>query len=255
MSAAYRPDEYATPTTEAELCAGFIDHIRKMGKWEAYPETGGFDVLLARKADGVQIGIEAKLSLNVKVLHQIIPRYRGDEPVGPDYRAVLVPTGKVQVGLSDIAYWLGVTVLTFGVTMTVYRQHHFGVRPDLPTQRWVQDSDWHEWCPEARVPLPDYMPDVAAGKPAPVALTTWKVKAIKIAIILEERPVTRADFRVLQIDPSRWMDRSYGWLEPTPQGYVPRVGRMPDFKAQHPTNYEQIKADREKWWPKAGSQK
>lgn len=36
------------------------------------------------------------------------------------------------------------------------------------------------------------------------------------------------------------------------RGFDIVLARLPDFKAQHPTNYEQIKADREKWWPKSG---
>jgi hypothetical protein len=39
-----------------------------------------------------------------------------------------------------------------------------------------------------------------------------------------------------------------GWLTFTPEGYV-RGSTMPDFKTQHPLNYEQIKATVDKWRP------
>ena len=70
----------AKPFSEAALCAAFIaaatvtpkrtDHAQ----WVAYPETGGFDILLVRQTDGVQIGIEAKLALNPLVVSQVLPK-------------------------------------------------------------------------------------------------------------------------------------------------------------------------------------
>ncbi len=67
-------------------------------------------------------------------------------------------------------------------------------------------------------------------------------------IVLEERPVTRADFKHLGLSPSRWTDPFTGWLKPTDAGYVRGPG-IPDFAAHHPLNYAQIKADRAKWMP------
>ena len=32
--------------SEADLCAEFIAAVRRDNKWEAYPESGGFDILL-----------------------------------------------------------------------------------------------------------------------------------------------------------------------------------------------------------------
>jgi hypothetical protein len=241
--------------TEAELCTAFIADATKNGNWTAYPETGDFDIILVRKDDGAQIGIEAKLSLNVKVLEQALPSYRFESD-GPDYRAVLVPAAKVQVGLATIAGYLGITVLTydaarFGRDNRVgYDMTPGSIRPSLPTRKW-DESNWHEWCPIERIRLPEYTPDVEAGRSAPVALTEWKIKAIKLAILLEDRPVTRADFHGLKLSPTRWTNRHDGWLVPTPEGYVPGKS-MPDFKAQHPVNYEQIKADRAKWSPGGG---
>jgi hypothetical protein len=53
-------------------------------------------------------------------------------------------------------------------------------------------------CP---APLPSYAPDVIAGAFAPVRLTPWKIKALKIAAPIELR--TRADFKHLGLDPRR----------------------------------------------------
>jgi hypothetical protein len=233
--------------TEAELCAAFIAVATKKGEWRAYPETAGFDILLVRVEDGVQIGIEAKCALNNKVVLQALPDRHESywQTGGPDYRAVLVPASKLQAGLQEICGRLGVTVIAWReADGSAYSRASFS--PCLPGDRFLSDPYWHEWCPVERCPVPDYVPDVAAGVPSPLTLTAWKIKAIRLAILLESRPVTRADFKALQLDPRRWVDPWAEWLRPTPEGYVPGA-RMPDLKAQHPVNYEQIKADRAKW--------
>lgn len=159
---------------EADLCAAFINALPK--EWTAYPETGGFDILLVRQPDGFQIGIEAKLKLNAKVLLQAAEdtrHYYVDMP-GPDCRAVLVPEGYNRE-LAALARLLCVTVVT-------YRPPQRGVIasaiwPELPKPKdhhWAHD--WHELCPSDRIPLPEWVPDVTAGASAPVALTDWKIR-------------------------------------------------------------------------------
>ena len=51
---------------ESDLCAAFLASLPE--GWTAYPETAGFDILLGREVDGFQIGIQAKLRLNAKVI-------------------------------------------------------------------------------------------------------------------------------------------------------------------------------------------
>lgn len=228
--------------TEAALCAAFIDGIRRDKGWTAYPETAGWDILLVRK-DGCQVGIEAKLALNPEVVTQALPRWHYDEGEGPDYRAVLVPdyaTGR----MAKICHYLGITIIHQPVTSP----HSWGrAQPMLPgVCDWADVRFWHPWCPTKRATVPDYVPDVTAGAPAPLKLTAWKINAIRLAILLEERPVTRKEIVALGLSPQRWIDRVTGWLAPTPEGYVPSE-TMPDFKAMHPTNWAQIAADRQRW--------
>ena len=236
---------------ETDLCAAFIAAVaqEREGDWVPFAETAGFDILLASKKTGVQIGIEAKLALNTKVLTQALPfvsTYVTAE-VGPDYRAVLIPDYAADGGLRDLFAALGITILRQSVPDERGRFPRTWF--SLPNSRMIQ-SGWHPWCPVRRCKLPDYIPDVQAGASAPVALTAWKVSAIKLAILLEDGPVTRADFRALGMSPSRWTDPWTGWLKATPEGYV-RGPHMPDFAAQHPRNYGEIKADRAKWiWPR-----
>lgn len=253
--------------TESALVADFCAWVETLAtrrheptKWLVYPETAGWDVLLVRVEDGFQIGVEAKLTLNAKVLCQVLghdsPYLRG---TGPDCHAVLVPAVGAQLGLAQIAAHLGIVVIT---AQPAKEETKYGTvmrrpfEPDLPSATHkaflhhhdTDRRDWPELCPDKRCPLPDYVPDVIGGKSSPVQLTHWKVQAIKIAILIEERGyVTRADFKALKIDSSRW---TKFWLNSLGEGKW-GTGGEPNFKAQHPVNYEQIKADIEKWRPPA----
>lgn len=232
--------------TEAELCSTFLAAIGD--DWTAYAETAGWDILLVRKADGFQIGIEAKLKLNAHVLTQALEGWEWKEH-GPDCRAVLVPDG-AGGGCGTIASHLALTVI--GVRMPSAHIISAIFQPALPKldDRWHRISDdWHELCPSARHALPDYVPDVAAGASAPVQLTQWKIAAIKIAVILDTRGfVTRDDFRTVKIDPRRWLDGK--WLTAGPVGLLRGEG-FPDFKGQHPKVYAEIGATVEEWIPAA----
>lgn len=242
------PEKY---TREADLCADFISVIDKTGDWICYPETAGFDILLRRKADDAQIGIEAKLKLNAKVIAQALPQYLAWSCAitGPDYRAVLVPSYGVS-DLGPICQALGITVMR---VRREFLNHPWNspIDPVLPKSEpgyWSPAQDWHEWCPVERCKLPDYVPDVRAGESAPLQLSAWKIQAIKLAILLDERPVTRADFKALRLSPARWTDPYTGWLAKGDGGYI-RGRRCPDFRAQHPKNYAEIEADRASWAP------
>lgn len=244
----------AAKITEADLCAAFIAAVWKEGKWTAYPETAGFDILLVRNEDGAQMGLEAKLKLNVKVISQALPEYLGHQygMNGPDFRAVLVPHD-TNADLAPLCRALGVGVIAQRVHPDSRSVYSSAFSPALPEARsdcyW--DHKWHEWGPITRCKLPEYISDAGAGHPAPLKLTDWKIRAIKLAIILEERAVTRADFKALGLNPQRWLDPWTKWLvRDADGGYVPGPG-MPKLKVEHPTNYEQIKADKAKWIPAA----
>lgn len=98
--------------TEAALCEAFIRDVQAIRGWIVYPETAGFDILLVREDTGHQLGIEAKLRLNEKVIDQILPsdwsNLCNDE--GPDWRAVLVPEGSGST--VRLLQWAGVMVFT-----------------------------------------------------------------------------------------------------------------------------------------------
>lgn len=232
---------------EADLCTAFIASLPD--GWTAYPETWGWDILLSRDEDGFQIGVEAKLRLNPKVLEQSLenPWYLTASSSGPDCRAVLV--GHVNAGLQRIAAYIGIVVVHFhGTELKNGIRKAYAFSPTLPFTEY-DDGSWWEWCPAERLALPDYVPDTCAGNPAPVSLTPWKVKAIKLLILLDRRGyVTRADFRHFQLATTLWTNRTNGWLSPSNGVYI-RNRRTPDIRAQHPTNWLDIEADFDKWAP------
>jgi hypothetical protein len=231
---------------EADLVQDWLALLKEQDRkqdWTVYPETAGWDVLLVHR-NGSQIGIEAKLSLNAKVLAQALDGSTSYwNPNGPDYRAVLVPEGKVQHHMGSLARALGVTVLRHSPKDGGHGYRYI----DLPTGEAWSSREWPNWCPAERCKLPDYVPDVEAGHSAPVQLTDWKVRAIKLLIVLERRGyVTRADMKALQISPTRWCDSWHGFLARDPRGFI-RCERTPDLKAQHPVNWAQIDADFQAW--------
>lgn len=235
--------------TEADLCAAFIDALPP--EWTAYAETAGWDILLVRRSDGFQIGIEAKLRLNTDVINQAIEdgcHYSADH-AGPDCRAVLVPNDDAR-GFDKIAAYIGFTIIRMSASNEWNKRDRF--RPWLPrgTGNFASfDDDWFELCPGKRHELPEYVPDVAAGASAPLQLTAWKISAIKIAVILETRGwVARSDFKHVGIDYRRWIAAESRWLVKNDGRWIAGE-HMPNFKAQHPRVYNEIVADAEKWMP------
>jgi hypothetical protein len=231
-----------TWTNEAELVASFVDRVGRLrdNPWTVYAETAGWDLLLQHR-DGYQLGIEAKMSLNAKVIDQALTgATKWHVSSGPDYRGVLVPEAKLQNHLERICTAIGIGIISL--------RPEYWQTLNLPDERYTF-SPWPNWCPGERCTLPDYVPDVGGGHAAPVQLTLWKIKAIKLLILLERRGyVTRADMKALQISPTRWTDTWYGFLtrDPSGQGFV-SCTRTPDLKAQHPTNWAEIEADFPKW--------
>ena len=230
--------------SEKELVDTFLGCVNR-DIWNVYPETGDFDLLLSRREDGFQIGVEAKLTLNMKVVAQAADltqgRYGALRP-GPDCRAVLVPQKKDRSEFASLLRALQVVVLRVGGR--VGSPWINKALPDGPAAR----SEWPEHFPETRVLLPEYIPDVDAGVKGPTKLTIWKVKAIKLVILLERRGyLVRKDFARFDLSPSVWTQRQ--WIVPseTRGRYVRGPAEMPDFQKQHPVNYIEILNDFDKW--------
>lgn len=254
-----------TFATEAALCRAFILSVPP--EWIIYPETAGWDILLVHKAGGWQIGIEAKLTLNTKVLVQAINGRRSE--CGPDFRAVLV--SKASDDGITLAGALGVSVIAPNAFPAQHEWSTFRdkrgpylpqFKPELPAASLLEriGSWWSEWegieerrwldhFPTRRHDLPDYVPEVAAGVPSPIILSDWKIKAMRVCVwVARNRTITRAHFKRLGIDPSRWMNGA--WLCPGEVRGEWIAG--PQFPAaalrrDHPNIFAKIEADFGEW--------
>ncbi len=208
--------------TEADLCRAFIEQAGAEG-WTAYPETAGFDALLVNAA-GEQIGVQAKLRFNLKVLWQITDVPEHDKTCDPDYRAVLVPS--MDYASRRLCGLLGVALLV--------------PDKDRPVADAVAGLGWN---PYRRHTLPEFLPDVRAGASAPVQLTHWKIDALKVIAAAEVRGfVTRADFKRVGIDSRRWVNPASGWLKAgaNPGEFI--IGPRCGFHLQHPDVYPKVLA-------------
>jgi hypothetical protein len=244
---------------EADLCAAFIETVPQ--EWTVYPETAGFDMVLVHTT-GAQIGIEAKLRLNAKVILQAVDRHSRHHLSGPDFRAVLVP----QVSeLGAVCTLLGLTVLVVrkverGITeYDANRGKAFFSRPRLPKveriDHWLGDRvSWYDQAPIDRLALPDYVPQVECGVPAPMTLSTWKVQAMRVCIWVERAgTIRREHFKALKIDPGRWMTGH--WLQKgAARGDWVAGPHFPaaSYRKHHGATYAQIEADFETWAAAAG---
>lgn len=224
--------------TEAELCAAFIAWVtRERPEVRCYPEWAGWDILLAYP-EGFQIGVQAKLRVNAKVILQAVPNEYGDGRVpAPDYRAVLVPE---RNGLADVAKMLGLVVFYAAARGDIDRAHFL---PDLRPWPWrtrgagIVDREWLDWNPATRHALPPTATDSVAGSSAPVTLTPWKLCALDVLAELEvKRTITTKRMRQLGVDPRRW--QACAWLEAEAErGVYVRGEQCPKFDQQHPTAY------------------
>ena len=235
-----KPEQFAT---EADLCTAFMAEVRRDDVWVCYPETESWDILLIRRKDGYQCGVQAKLKFNAKVLLQACEG-KWEQALGPDYRAILVPAGSAN-DLAALAPKCGVTVITMRLPNERYSPAFWPHLPLAPPSYDDGDS-WFERLPMKRYRVPEYVPDVAAGASAPLQLTRWKVTAIRLDVLLHHTGfLTRDDFKAQGVDIRRWIDGN-GWLLPSSGGFV-RGPNLPDFRRQHPEVWLQIEAEPAKW--------
>lgn len=233
--------------TEADLCAAYVAWMTTHG-WLAYPETAGFDLLLVRRDTGHQLGIEAKLTLNAKVVDQILPgdsAYGGYYESGPDFRGVLVGGIGGAHGLKRLLEVCGVMVFTPKPGMQRWsrtRGNYVATEWEFPHEPSRYECSWHDWNPAKRCELPEIVPDVPAGVPAPIQLTPWKIGALKVIALLElQGVVNRTEVRACGVDPRRFC-ASDGWLKPEGEGRWSR-GTLPAFEQQHRAAYVTVLAE------------
>lgn len=244
--------------TEAELCAVFMRDFNALPGWTCYPETGGFDVLVAHD-DGRQIGVEAKLVLNAKVADQILPAESWGVwgLPGPDHRLVIVRSiTEANAGIAKMLRYLGVEVwepwcgdhigrdfkveqrARFGIASKLYHDDVAVAAPD--EGRYPMESHsgvaLFDWNPIQRIVLPEAIPRTPAGVPAPVQMTPWKMAAIRVLARLRVQGyITAKEIAGQGCAASTWTQR---WLARGPvRGQWIETELTPKLDQQHPELY------------------
>lgn len=200
--------------TENELCDVLIAHAKDNG-WKVFPETSGFDLLLVKD---IQIGVQAKLKDNIKVLAQAL---EGRHTYGntkwtfeePNLRAVLVPNASNE--FMRVAGELGIFVI-IGSTLSWDFSKNTGAE-----SYWAKSISPYTtlnkynrkyliipksicWVPEVEIIVP-------AGVKSPKEITPWKIKAVRLCLELEKKGfLTSKDFKDMKVHIALW--RSKRWL-------------------------------------------
>lgn len=199
--------------TEADLCQQLIAAASSEA-WAAYPEQGGWDILLVRA--GVQVGVQAKLVGNIHMLLQASddnPRDLGR--AGPHYRAVLVgrwpgrtPRARQEhkselIALAmrlrllvlqppdpDWRYAGGDSWLSCGHPHSnMYRFHRFN----------CIDWRWYRWPTRKPVWVPPFVPDLPAGVPNPRSVSAYQIACIRLEqLALSKGWICRDDVKAVQ---------------------------------------------------------
>lgn len=232
---------------ESDLCESFIGAAESYG-WTCYPETSGWDILMVR--EGTQIGVQAKLRANIKVIAQCLPpMYWSSRKLhfsirrkivrrGPHYRTVLVPKEKTSRDtLKDMIN----VCQALGIWVFADEQTGWSLLQDGMSKAYEEYS----WDPEEPEWIPDVVPkNVIPGASSPVQCTKWRQGALKLLARAKVfGKVTSQDAKELGVNMDLFVNRynSDQWLvkngrdgrfhtyELWPAANLPSSSRRPDI--------------------------
>jgi hypothetical protein len=163
---------YKKYNLEKDMCDELTIHAKHNG-WVVYPEQGGWDLLLVR--NHIQVGIQAKLRLTIKLLSQALT----NSNVGPHYRAVAVGN----------SHWLekeDFIKISFPLKLIFI---DMGVHPDFWISGAMRNTSFKHYrhFPDEVVWVPPFVPELDAGIPSPQNVSPWKIIAIKLELLAEEK--------------------------------------------------------------------
>jgi hypothetical protein len=186
------PPKISIPHSEIELCEGFIGRATNEGLL-VYPEVEDWDMVLVNSA-GEQLGVQAKMVPNVKVLYQACRRPNK----GPQYRAVLVK--HTTRYFTYVAKSLNLAV--FDPVKLRMRRVVVGHDYDKLCRNWGCKPLW----------LPPVPSEVKAGSPCPRPLTKWRTAALRLCNELSDKGfLTGEDFKAANVSRTVWLN--FGWLK------------------------------------------
>lgn len=180
---------------ESELCNVLIKYARSTG-WKVYTETSGWDLLLVKD---IQIGIQAKLKDNIKVLVQTMPS--SHDEAGPNVRAILVPRASKEFKIITNALGLFVIeglVQIRGKLGRKYWSKEIKTNLDKYNKKYITHPKKLCWTPDIEINVP-------AGVKSPRSITEWKIKAIKMCYKLQKKGyLTSKDFQEAELSITIW---------------------------------------------------
>lgn len=178
--------------TESDLCQVLMERA-SMDGWVPYPEIEDWDVVLVR--GGIQVGIQAKLRFNTKVVSQALRGLPGiDENQrrhrGPHYRAIAIPLKKTS---ADDAYRVGRMCRLLVIDM--HRSPDLGffagwrhvTRDPLQWRNARVNWRYYRWRPDETLWIPPAVPDIPAGVQSPRTVGRWQIAACWMEMQYRER--------------------------------------------------------------------
>jgi hypothetical protein len=170
---------------ETDLCCAFLDSLPPA--WKKYPEQADWDILIQRGR--IQVGIQAKLVADTKVLLQALPFIPGDPETGPAYRAVLIGEWTGRTAKARQRARMEFCALARHLRLLVVRPPPSagGGWLDMGTNmtRLIDRFPWrvidwrhYRWHPSAPLWVPPFEPDLPAGVPSPAHVTPWHLAAM-----------------------------------------------------------------------------
>lgn len=171
--------------TEGALCDAFQAEAESRG-WDVYAETHDWDLLMVRRKDGFQVGVEAKLRASLELVEQVLRRVRGcrNRGVGPSSVAVLLPRHNSHV------FYVMEEARCY-VTVTSPR--------DISC---LDRDDWMRTLPTVRpYELPDFKPAFGGGRPSPLRLSKWRIAALRLHRKIHVAPMLSPEIKALGLNP------------------------------------------------------
>lgn len=163
---------------EREMCEELVGWSAPSG-WIAYPEQGGWDLLLVRR--GVQFGVQTKLRPTVKLMSQAL----SNPTRGPHYRAVAVGNMDYRERLDFERVAKACHLVP--IDMSCHHSHWLDSAGNR--SKFYTFIQWrhYRWFPEETIWIPPFVPKHAAGVPSPRTVSPWMVAAVKMELLFRSK--------------------------------------------------------------------
>jgi hypothetical protein len=171
---------YRKYALEKDMCDELTTRAKTNG-WIVYPEQGGWDLLLVRNS--IQVGIQAKLRANIKLLSQALV---SEEFAGPHYRAVAVGNSN-YLEKEDFAK-IAIGLRLIFIDMNIHPD--YWLRRVYYTDLWkkrIIPWRYYRHYPKQTLWVPNFIPELDAGVPSPRNVSPWKIAAIKLEMVATKK--------------------------------------------------------------------